>query len=348
MANIAVLGAGYMGSAITIPLCENGHDVRLWGTWLDDELISETRKGKHPRLGRALHTKLQLYDSTGLGHALEDRDVIIIAVTSEGFIPVLRKLLQALTRPLPLVTLTKGFVTLGDEVLRVSEGAARLYNERFARQEMQWASVGGPVKAVELSRGIPTATVFGYRGSDVASLFPAFPTPYYRVLVTGDVTGVELCSALKNVYAMGMGMCDGMHEKSGVEIFHNFKAFVFNQAVREMAMLVERAGGSRETVFDLAGVGDLYVTSASGRNGIFGRKVGAGGVPAEEYRRMLEAGEVAEGYHTLKLLMTYADTLERGVMEKLPLLRAIEEAVFGGKNPRDELLRFTGQCYGTM
>ena len=348
MANVAVLGAGYMGSAITLPLCENGHNVRLWGTWLDDELIRASREGVHPRLKRPLHPQLQLHDSVELEHVLEGRDFIIIAVTSEGFIPVFQKLLEALSGPLPLFTLTKGFVMQGDEVLRVSEGAARLFKVRFREHEMQWVSVGGPVKAVELAGRIPTATVFGYNGNDVLPFFSAFPTSYYRVRATQDVRGVELCSALKNVYAMGMGMCDGMHERSGVEIYHNFKAFIFNQAVREMAFLIEKAGGSRETVFDLAGVGDLYVTSASGRNGIFGRKVGAGGVPDEEYRRMLAAGEVAEGYHTLKLLMKYIGSMDEGVLEQLPLLSAIQGAVFGRKNARDELLRFTEQCYGAF
>ncbi len=348
MANVAVLGAGYMGSAITLPLCENGHNVHLWGTWLDDELIRASREGVHPRLKKPLHPKLQLHDSSELEQLLQDRDFSIIAVTSEGFIPVFQRLLEALSGPLPLFTLTKGFVMLGDEVLRVSEGAGRLFKARFGAHEMQWVSVGGPVKAVELAGRIPTATVFGYKGNDVAPFFSAFPTPYYRVRATPDVTGVELCSALKNVYAMGMGMCDGIHERSGVEMHHNFKAFIFNQAIREMACLIERIGGSRETVFDLAGVGDLYVTSASGRNGIFGRKVGAGGVPDEEYRLMLDAGEVAEGYHTLKLLMKYIGSVRERVLEQLPLLSAIQGAVFGGKNPRDELLRFTEQCYGSF
>jgi glycerol-3-phosphate dehydrogenase (NAD(P)+) len=348
MAKVAVLGAGYMGGAITIPLCENGHDVRLWGTWLDDELIGASREGRHPRLKRALHPDIHLFDSTDLEHVLEDRDFVIIAVTSEGFVPVFERLLEMLPQPLPLVTLTKGFVMQGDEVLRVSEGAARLFNKRFAGLDMQWASVGGPVKAVELSRGIPTATVFGCRGDDVAAFIPAFPRPYYRVFVTQDVTGVEICSALKNVYAMGMGMCDGLYDGAGDEVYHNFKAFVYNQAVREMALAVERDGGCRDTVFDLAGVGDLYVTAASGRNGIFGRRVGAGGVPAEEYRAMFEAGEVAEGYHTLKLLMRYIGSMGMRVTEHLPLLSAINGAVFGGKKPRDELLRFTEQVRGAF
>jgi glycerol-3-phosphate dehydrogenase (NAD(P)+) len=348
MASVAVLGAGYMGSAITLPLCENGNHVGLWGTWLDDELIRATRESEHPRLHRALHPELRLYDSSGLEAALEGRDVAVIAVTSEGFIPVFEKLLEKLQGPIPLIALTKGFVKLGDEVLRVSEGASRLYGVRFPEHEMQWVSVGGPVKAVELSQRIPTATVFGYRGRGAAAFFSAFPTPYYRVHVTQDVAGVELCSALKNVYAMAMGMCDGLHEGRGAGMYHNYKAFVFNQAVREMACCVERFGGNRETVFDLAGVGDLYVTSASGRNGIFGRKIGAGGVPAEEYRRMLEAGEVAEGYHTLELLMKYLSSKDRGLIEQLPLLHAVEGVIFGGNNAREKLLRFTEQHYETF
>lgn len=346
MAEVAVLGAGYMGSAITFPLCENGHGVRLWGTWLDDGLIEAAREGAHPRLQKPLPRQLQLYDSIALEQALKGTDFVIIAVTSEGFLPVFERLLETLDSPLPLFTLTKGFIELGDDVLRVSEGAARLFKERFTTHDLQWASVGGPVKAVELSDKIPTVTVFGYTGPEVAAFFSTFPTSYYRVSATRDVRGVELSSALKNVYAIGMGISDGIHERAGVEYYHNFKAFIFNQAIREMALLIGEARGERETVFDLAGVGDLYVTSASGRNGIFGRKVGAGGVPAEEYRRMLDAGEVAEGYHTLQLLKKYIGQIGEGILEQLPLLSAIQQAVLGGKNPRDELFRFAENFYG--
>jgi hypothetical protein len=63
---------------------------------------------------------------------------------------------------------------------------------------------------------------------------------------------------------------------------------------------------------------------------------------------MLDAGEMVEGYHTLELLLKYIDAEVKGSLEQLPLLRVIQGALFGGKHPRDELLRFTEQCYAAF
>jgi glycerol-3-phosphate dehydrogenase (NAD(P)+) len=106
-----------------------------------------------------------------------------------------------------------------------------------------------------------------------------------------------------------------------------------------MARIVDRHRGRRETVFDLAGVGDLYVTSASGRNGQFGRRIGSGGDPAREYERMYRSGEVAEGYHTLELLMEYLGQGGGDGVDELPMLRALSRTVIGGGKPGEEFDR---------
>ena len=340
MLRAAVLGAGYMGSAITFPLAENGHRVHLWGTWLDDELLDGAREGKHPRLGKPLPQGVRTFYSRELEEAVQDADVVCIAVTSDGFLPVFEKLLGAVDKLPPVFGLTKGFVEREGSILSISESAAQLFSERFGGQRLQWVSIGGPVKAVELANRIPTATVFGYADPGVTRFFTEFATSYYRVFSVGDIPGVELSSALKNVYAIGMGICDGFYEQRGIVDYHNFKAFIFNQAVREMALFIGEDQGKRDTVFDLAGVGDLYVTSASGRNGIFGRRIGMGGNPAQEYRVMRDAGEVAEGYHTLALFVRFMEQRGNGLPGKLPLLSAIYRILYRGGSPRDELLAF--------
>jgi glycerol-3-phosphate dehydrogenase (NAD(P)+) len=340
----AVLGAGYMGSAITFPLAENGLRVHLWGTWLDDELLYGARHGSHPRLKKPLPRDVRLFHAPQLSEAVEEADILLIAVTSEGFIPVFQKLLRALDRLPPLFTFTKGFVQLGERAVRISDAAARLFGEQSGNSRLQWVSVGGPVKAVELSNRIPTATVFGYQNPAAEPHFASFPTSYYQVFPVQDIAGVELSSALKNVYAIGLGICDGLYGAKNVAFYHNFKAFLFNQAVREMARIVGKHKGRRETVFDLAGIGDLYVTSASGRNGMFGRRIGSGGDPAQEYETMYGEGEVVEGYHTLKLLLSFLNQESGEALEELPLLRALSRTVLGRGNPRDEFEELVGNA----
>lgn len=340
---VAILGAGYMGSAIAFPLSDNGVDVRLWGTWLDDELIAGAEKGSHPRLEKALRDNVRLFYSHQLEEALEDVDFAIVAVTSEGFLPVFEKLLPALDHPLPMFTVTKGFVEHEGRILSISTAARRLCKTRFGDREMGWVSVGGPVKAVDLSNEVPSATIFGYRGGDVLPLFEHFATPYYRVYSVPDVPGVEISSAFKNVYAITMGICDGLHEGAAESSYHNFKALLFNQAIREIAFLVETQGGRRETAFDLAGVGDLYVTSASGRNGALGRLIGAGKEPEAAYRGMRDADEVPEGYHSLQLGRPYIEAQNAEWLEKLPLLNALQSIIFEQADAREALFGFAAR-----
>jgi glycerol-3-phosphate dehydrogenase (NAD(P)+) len=346
MLTVAVLGAGYMGSAMTFPLSDNGNRVRLWGTWLDDDLLDASKRGCHPRLKRKLPDGVRLFHADALEEAVKGADVVLIAVTSEGFIPVFKRYLQVRVEPSAVFTLTKGFVQLENRIARVSEGALSLFTRRYANSDFRWVSIGGPVKAVELCDRIPTATMYGFSSRELVQFFSCFSTPYYRIFSTEDVQGVELSSAMKNVYAIVIGMADGLYRGSPIENCHNFKAFLFNQATREMAFLIEKCGGKRETVFDLAGLGDLHATAASGRNGIFGRKIGEGGNPEEIYNEMLRSGEVAEGYNTLKLGRRYIEQVHGALLEKLPLFNTIHEIIFSEHNCRDELDGFFAQFGG--
>jgi len=345
----AVLGAGYMGSAVTFPLSENGVRVNLWGTWLDDSIIDECRTGKHPKLRKPLPETVQLFSAPQLKEAVAGADAVIIGVTSEGFLPVFRRYLDSVSESRTVCfILTKGFINLDGRICRISEAAERLFDKKFGRKKrMHRASIGGPVKAVELSNRIPTATVFGGNSTRLREFIKYFSTDYYRVFLTDDVTGVELSSALKNIYAITMGICDGMYRSSPSPsgICDNFKSFLFNQAVREMAQIVAAAGGRKDTVFDLAGVGDLYVTAASGRNGRLGEYIGKGMKPARAYGMMLEQGEIAEGYQTLKIGRTYVEQLGEKPDGDLPLFHTLHRIIFQERGCRDEMNRFV-EFYG--
>lgn len=336
----AILGAGYMGSAIAFPLSDNGVHVNLWGTWLDDDLIAGARDGCHPRLNKAMPENVHLYESEQLAEALKDADFIIVAVTSEGFVPVFEKMLEALEQPVPLLTVTKGFVSIDDTIHTISGGADVMFRRKFGDDIPGWVSIGGPVKAVELSNKIPSATIFGYRGDNMPPLFDHFASPYYRIYSVPDVTGTEICSAFKNIYAIVMGICDGLYKGTDASLFHNFKALLFNHAIREIAFLADSEGGQRDTAFHLAGVGDFYVTSASGRNGALGRLIGAGQPPESAYRQMLDAEEIPEGYHTMQLGKPYLETGDAERIKSLPLFNCLYRIMFEQAEARKELFAF--------
>jgi glycerol-3-phosphate dehydrogenase (NAD(P)+) len=337
---VTVLGAGYMGSAITFPLSDNGITVNLWGTWLDDELIDACKKGPHPKLKKPLSETVKLFYSKNLEEALEGTRYLFVAVSSEGFLPVFEKLLEHIKQGCPLITLTKGFVDDGGKVKRISTAAKKLLRDKFPGKEFKWVSVGGPVKAVELSNLIPSATIYGTDISVLRDSIKSFETAYYRIATFNEITGVELSSAFKNVYAIGLGICDGIYKSKAQKEYHNLCAILFSQSLEEISIIVEKAGGDVKAVWHLAGAGDLYVTGRSGRNRKYGELVGKGTDPREAYNMMMEDDLVVEGYDTLKLGMRWIQEKGERLVEGLPLLKCLFHIIFNGCDPESELMKF--------
>jgi glycerol-3-phosphate dehydrogenase (NAD(P)+) len=269
---------------------------------------------------------------------------VCVAVTSEGFAPVFGMALAAMKRSLPILTLTKGFTRSGGRVSRISGAAELLFRGRFPSERLLWASIGGPVKAVELARGMPTCTICGTLSSEVRNLVESIETGFYLVFRSADVTGVELSSAFKNVYAIALGICDGMYGTRFPGLYNNLRAFVFTQAVKEMALVAEKAGGRRETVNGLSGVGDLHVTASSGRNRRFGELIGAGRTGKEAHELMAAEGETAEGYGSIAHGVDFARDLGIPVERELPLLAMLSGAVFGALPLEGEMRKFLESC----
>lgn len=336
MYNITVLGAGYMGSAITFPLSRD-NKVRLWGTWLDDGIIEECIGGRHPKLKEPLPSSVDLFYSKELKGALKDADIVFMGISSEGFLPVFKRLLEVLDHNIYIYALTKGFIDDNGTVKRTSIAAKELLDDRFPGDPFLWTSIGGPVKALEICRSVPTVSVYAASSKKMTVMASGFSTDYYRIIHTGDITGVELSADFKNVYATGMGIIDGLYEPEMAGNYHNFSSLVFNQSVLEIAEIVKAEGGKKTTVFDNAGIGDLYTTSQSGRNRKFGELIGSGKPPERVYKEMLEDGELAEGYHTLKLGRSWLENNHKNLLNKLPLFNIIHNIIFEGKDPLKEL-----------
>ncbi|MBW2057226.1 MAG: hypothetical protein JRJ26_06990 [Deltaproteobacteria bacterium] len=341
MRRAAVLGAGYMGSSITFPLAENGIAVNLWGTWFDDDIIDSCRKGHHPRLKKRLPEDVNLYGSENLEAALRDVDAVWIAVSSGGFLPVFSRAVELISGETVFFALTKGLIPDNGRVKRQSEIAEELFEKEFPGKRFLWISIGGPVKAVELSDRIPSASVYGISDPELRRMAGLVSTDCYRVFCTTDVVGVELSASFKNVYAMAVGMCDGIYGGDRKGGYHNLSSLLFTQGVKEMSVIVARAGGKNDTAFGLAGVGDLYVTARSGRNRRCGEMIGRGIEPREAYAAMLKEGEIAEGYPALEQGVEWIRRLDPGLMNRLPLLECLHRIVFQGQDPADCLKGLT-------
>jgi glycerol-3-phosphate dehydrogenase (NAD(P)+) len=326
---VTVLGAGYMGSAMATVAAARGHAVRLWGTWLDDPLLDPVERGDvHPRLRLPL-AGIRILRAPHLAEALDGAELVVHAVNSDGAVPVMQKA-RDLLPDAPILSVTKGFLEgSGGRMERIDVVLAQV-----AGRPLRFVHAAGPAKAVEIARGVLTWMVFA--GPDGAACRNALGGAHLHVDVSDDIAGAEICSALKNAYATGLGIWDGLVGKDA----HNARAACFTQSIVEMRRLVLAGGGRESTVHGAPGVGDLHVTAAAGRNRAFGERIGQGRPAREVAAEMLAAGELTEGYPAIASAWRWAR--ERGVTN-LPLLQALHAVVWEGANVAETIgaLRLT-------
>jgi len=295
-----------------------GHDVRLWGTWLDDAMIAPLEEGKeHPRLKKKLDARVKPMRSDKLAEALEGAELVIHGVSSDGLIPVLTKAGPHIP-DVPILSVTKGFLpSMSGRMERVDLIAAEVVGKK-----LRYVHAAGPAKAIEVARSVLTLMFFASADlADAVAAKGAVGGNHLRVTVSDDIAGAEICSAMKNAYATGLGLWDGM---VGPDC-HNARAACFQQGVIEMAKLVAAGGGKPETAFAAPGVGDLHVTAAAGRNRAFGERVGKGKPAKQVAAEMLAEGQLTEGYPAIASAWKWAQ--ERNVTD-LPLLAALHKIIW--------------------
>ena len=328
MATVVIFGAGVMGSATAFPLTDNGHDVRLVGTHLDDEIIDSVRtRGYHPTLKRRLPERATAFRYTELADALRGADFILSGVNSYGVRWAAETLAPALTAPLPVIAITKGLdcTEQGDIVALTTVYEEAL--EAAGAPHCDVSGVGGPCIAGELAGRRQSCVVFASSTREQADWFAAhFRTPYYHVWTTADLLGLEVAAALKNAYTLPVAIASGFLEREGEADeanaqMHNLEAAVFGQGVAEIRYLLQVCGQPSLFAASLPGAGDYYVTCAGGRNMRFGRLLGSG-------RSLAQALDEMQGItiESLSIIAAMARALPRlaarGVIDRtrVPLL----------------------------
>ncbi|HYP74312.1 MAG TPA: hypothetical protein VER12_00065 [Polyangiaceae bacterium] len=279
MAKIAILGAGMMGSALCLPLLDRGHELRLVGTHLDTDIISALKAGAaHPTLRLPLPGAIRSFQIQDLSQALSGVEAIALGVSSAGVRWAGRTLAPWLRAGVPLLMISKGLVYEGERFEILPDVLKRELPSELA---LDAVAVGGPCIAGELARRVETCVVFTGRNAESVNTWAELARgPYYHVFTSSDPVGTEVCAALKNAYAMGIGFAAGLHEKSGGSggsiAMHNCEAALYAQAILEARWLVNLMGGDQECASGLPFAGDLNVTCNGGRTGRFGRFLGQG------------------------------------------------------------------------
>ena len=330
MAQIAILGAGVMGTAMTIPLYDAGHAVHLVGTHLDSDIIQKLRESRvHPLIHFPLPDSVELYTYDQLGEAMKGAHLIILGVNSLGIEWAAEVLGPLLSPQVPVLFLTKGLVSDGRN-LTILPDALRLLLPAHYKDSIRLAAVGGPMLATELAARHHTSVVITSSDQTLLNELAAMlRTPYYHIWTSTDRIGVEVCAALKNAYALGVGLVTGWLEKKrgseDVAALHNPAATIFAQSMLEISYLVEQMGGQPESVLTLSGAGDLYVTCLGGRNSQMGRLLGLGISYAEAKAKHMSNITIEGAELVLAIGPTVETMLDRGELDAaaLPLLRTI-------------------------
>ncbi len=317
---VAFIGAGRWALALGMRLAANGHEVSLWES---DQAslarLNSTRR--HPDLPEDATLPSTVAVTGDLVEAAATSEIVVLAVPSTAVADAVLRVKSSALSPQILVTVTKGIEPKTLQRLSVTIGEAL--------PELPVVVLAGPGIPYDVAQGDPTSLVAA-SDDDAAStaIRNAFTGGNLRVYSHGDVVGVELGAALKNVIAIAAGIADGI----GLGI--NAKAALLTRGLAEMTRLGVALGADPLTFAGLSGMGDLIVTAFSdrSRNHSLGVAVGRGKAPAAA---LAELSGVAEGATTVRSAKALAG--RQGV--EMPITEEVHRMLYDGASPVDSMAR---------
>ncbi|MBE7055282.1 MAG: NAD(P)H-dependent glycerol-3-phosphate dehydrogenase [Ruminococcaceae bacterium] len=316
---ISVIGSGGWGTAMTLLLCSNGHEVCLWSYRSEESLaLKKDRENKEflPGIGFGDY---DIKFTSDIKEAADFGEILVSAVPSKAVRTTARAL---------------GKVADGKTVVNISKG---IDEEKLCRlsevfkEEMPSSCIAvlsGPSHAEEVARSIPTTNVLACDDSELVSrLQDIFMSPHFRVYTNPDVAGVEFGGALKNIIALCAGITDGLGYGD------NTKAALMTRGLHEIMRLGVKMGAKQETFSGLSGIGDLIVTCTSmhSRNRRAGILIGQGKSLDEALR---EVHMTVEGVSATEA----AYRLSQKVGVEMPIVNAAYRVLFEGKDARSEVI----------
>ncbi len=312
---VLVAGSGGWGTALSLVLLRNGHEVTLWSYCREESEQLAARRNNPFLPGITLPQELGLTADAAEARRM---DMVVFATPSFAVRATAKTFAPYLTDETVLVSVTKGIEA--DTGSRMSELIVQETGKTVV-------ALSGPSHAEEVSRAIPTGVVAACADKALAEhVQSAFMCTMLRVYTCPDIVGVELAAAHKNVIALCAGLSDGMGYGD------NTKALLMTRGLAEVARLGMSLGAQRETFAGLAGVGDLIVTCTSmhSRNRRAGILIGQG-LKAQEAMR--EVGSVVEGYYAARAAWLLAQ--KQGV--EMPITQAAYEILYENRDPREAM-----------
>lgn len=318
---VTVLGAGNMGTAVAKLLGDNGVRVKIWNYEADTEPLDQIKTGReNKKYLPGVKLPANIEPESDLKEAVKDASVIFFVLPSSFMAALVKRVAPFLGAKAVCVGVSKGLdektMALMGEVMRKNlPKGARVVN------------ISGPAVARNMAEGEFTAMNAAGQDSRAVKLVQrALESNHLRLVPSADAIGVELGGSFKNVYAMAMGICDGL----GLGM--NTKAILLVSALDEMARLIVKMGGKEKTVYGLSGLGDLLGTGLSpiSRNRRFGEELSKG---LSKEAAAKAVGQTVEGVGALRILIALA----RKQRIKLPMAEMLFRIIFEGRPAGGEM-----------
>ncbi|MEZ7501261.1 NAD(P)H-dependent glycerol-3-phosphate dehydrogenase [Psychrobacter sp. Arc29] len=308
---LAFLGGGSFGTAMANLAARNGCDATLWvRNKRTVKAMAKTQTNKKYLPGYKLDDRLKY--SHDLAATVKDKDIIFIAVPGLAFRETVKNIAPLISGQ-SIVSLTKGmekdtFAMMSDIIKEVLP-------------EVNFGVMSGPNLAIEIMKNMPSATVIASESEPLRhAVQAALHSAFFRVFASDDVRGVELGGALKNIYAIAMGMA------AAYEVGENTKAMILTRALAEMSRFGVEEGANPLTFLGLSGVGDLYATCSSelSRNYRIGNMLGRGMSIDAAVKKL---GQTAEGVNTIQ--QVHEKATKAGIY--MPITHALYAVIYEDK-----------------
>lgn len=319
---ISIIGAGSWGTTLALLLFSNKHQITIW-SYREEDYKNILEKRENTVFLPGIKIPNQINVTMNLSKTITDAEIIVTAVPTQHLRSVLSGITQKDISEKILVNVAKGIEI--ETLKTMSEVTSELFPKH---PKEKFVVISGPSFAEEVSNKIPTAVVAASIDLSYAQLVQkTFMNQYFRVYTSTDVKGVELGGALKNVIAIGAGICDGAGYGD------NTKAAIMTRGIVEISRLGSALGSNPKTFSGLSGIGDLIATCMSrhSRNRYVGEQIGKGRKLKDI---MAEMVMVAEGVPTTKAACKLAEN--KGV--EVPIIQQVYNVLFENKEPHEATL----------
>ena len=314
MKKILIIGGGAMGSAFTFPCIDNKNEVTItepYNKTFIKNLSSKKRYHSSLKINLPKKIKYKKYSTDLLKNKY---DLVVVALSLSGINFISEEFKKSNIKS-PILILTKGlkYEKKKQKIFTISEDIKK------TNKNINVSVLKGPCLAKELSNKKQTSVIVANKNIKTAKkICNMITTKYYLTETSKDVIGVEICSSIKNIYSMIIGAGDSL----------NMSSSLFKKSINEMIYITKYFKGKIETALGLAGVGDLYVSAAGGRNSKMGSYLGQG-YTFKNAKRKFMPKETVEGEQLAREIAPFV--LKKIQQKKIPLMTKLIKSIINNK-----------------